>query len=109
MEENMPVLDCSVRTCYYNKENSCCLDAIKVEGTTAEVSSATECSSFKERTGESLTNGCCGSPSCKLSVDCMAEKCMFNSGHSCTAKHIDISGRNAHRSEDTECDSFEMR
>lgn len=107
----MPVLDCSVRNCYYNKENRCCRDGIKVEGTTAEISSATACGSFREKTGDRITNGCScdSSPSIKLAVDCMAENCIYNDKCVCTADKIDISGSNANYYEETECGSFRLK
>lgn len=107
----MPILDCSVRNCYYNKENRCCRDGIKVEGTSAEVSSATACGSFKEKKGDAITNGCgCeASPSVKLEVDCMAERCIYNEKCVCTANKIDIAGRNAYNYEDTECETFMIK
>lgn len=107
----MPALDCSVRTCYYNKENRCCLDGIKVEGTMAEISSSTACGSFKAKTGDSISNGsCCDTaPSTRLSVDCLAEKCIFNEKCTCKAEHIGIEGSNAHTSEETACGSFRRK
>ena len=39
----MTDLKCSVTNCYHNKEKLCCLDSIKVDGTTAEVSDETAC------------------------------------------------------------------
>lgn len=107
----MPVLDCSVRTCFYNKENRCCLDGIKVEGTSAEVSDATACGSFKEKKGDTISNGCScdAGPETTLAVDCLAEKCIFNEKCNCSAEHIGIAGSNACKSEDTQCASFEKK
>lgn len=107
----MPILDCSVRNCFYNKENKCCLDGIKVEGTAAEISSATACGSFKEKMGDRLTNNCSCSdePTTHSSVDCLAENCVFNERYVCHADHIGIEGSNACKCEDTECASFRKR
>ena len=107
----MPVLDCSVRTFYYNKENSCCLEGIKVEGSAADKPSATACASFRKKTGDTLTNKCTCSmdPTVHSSVDCMATHCIHNSGQYCVADKIGICGSSAKRSEDTECGTFEKK
>ena len=45
----MTRLDCTVTSCMYNKEKSCCKDNIQVEGNNAKHSRDTCCSSFRER------------------------------------------------------------
>ena len=104
----MPVLNCNVQTCYYNKEKMCCRDEINVEGNTAEKSEATSCGSFEEKAQGKYTNscGCSAQPEDKLAIDCQAEKCVYNSSHKCTAGNVQINGVSATTSNETNCASF---
>ena len=102
----MPVLDCSVKTCYYNKDNKCSLDSIKVEGRSADYSDDTACGSFKLRNGESMSNATGKEPTSTSYVECSANKCVFNESNKCKAEHIGIAGSKADKVDDTECASF---
>ncbi len=106
----MPILDCSVRSCYYNHDNQCSLDRIHVEGRQADDSEGTACGSFRLKDTDGFTNACeCGrSPKDKLKVECEAVKCYFNEDCKCTAEHIGIAGSSACTCGETECASFEM-
>lgn len=107
-EDFMPILDCAVTNCYYNKDRLCCRGSINVEGNTAEVKDATACGSFKEVSGESFTNSCkCSdSPEKKSDIDCAAEKCTYNDNCKCTAGHVQIQGCDATSKTETMCASF---
>ncbi len=102
----MPVLDCSVKTCYYNEDNKCSLEGIKVEGRSADYSDDTACGSFKLRVGETMTNACGKEPTAASHVECSANKCVFNKSNKCHAEHIGIAGTTADRVDETECASF---
>lgn len=104
----MPNLDCSVKTCYYNKESRCCLDGIRVKGAQAVTADSTACGSFKEKTEGTFVNSCeCSMPPEQtLSVQCEAVNCTHNDGKKCVAKAIDICGCNAKNFTDTECETF---
>lgn len=104
----MPVLSCNVKNCYYNKEEMCCREGINVEGNTAEKSEATSCGSFKEKLEGNFKNSCkCGmEPDDKLTIDCEAEKCVYNSSHKCTAGNVKINGVTATSVRETNCASF---
>lgn len=104
----MPILNCTVGNCHYNKDNLCCLDGIKVEGEDANVANATACGSFKERSKDSYTNSAenCGCPSSTSVIDCKAVNCTYNDECKCRAGQIHVSGPNAHESCDTECSTF---
>lgn len=105
----MPSLDCSVRNCYYNKNNRCSREDILVEGKHAKTTDATACDSFKIKNDE-FTNSCkCDTaPNEYLKVACRAENCVYNKKCMCDAKHIDIAGISASKSEQTECGTFRM-
>lgn len=105
----MPVLDCSVKTCYYNTENKCSLDSIKVEGRSADYSDDTACGSYRLRAGEQTTNAFDKEGKTTLEVACSADKCTFNEGNKCKAEHIGIAGSHADTMDDTECASFVNR
>ncbi|MGN0382752.1 MAG: DUF1540 domain-containing protein [Eubacterium sp.] len=104
----MPILDCSVSTCYYNKQNQCCLGDIKVEGESATNSERTACNSFRERGEDTYSNTCgCGiEPETVIQVDCDAIKCVYNEDRKCKADHIGIAGAGAKHYTETECSSF---
>lgn len=104
----MPVLDCSVKSCYYNKESKCCLDGIHVEGHQANQSSMTACGSFRPMMKDQYTDACkCETnPTRDANVRCEAVKCMFNEGDRCKASHIGITGGDAKDMRETECASF---
>lgn len=103
----MPILDCSVKTCYHNSENKCCLNNIKVEGRSADYSDDTACGSYRQKCGcEASNSNGEESPKKALNVECMAVKCEFNENHKCTAEHIGIAGSHADTMDDTECASF---
>lgn len=106
----MTDLKCSVTNCYYNKEKLCCLDSIKVDGTTAEISDETACASFKDRPENNFSNscGCSSAPNHSIKIDCMAEKCVHNTACCCTASAIDVDGANACTCRDTRCSTFRM-
>ena len=106
----MPTLSCSVRNCYYNKENRCCKENILVEGKHATTTDATTCDSFKVK-NDSFTNSCeCDRPANNaLKVACRAENCSYNEKCMCHADHIDIAGADAHKSDQTECRTFIMK
>lgn len=104
----MPVLDCSVKTCYNNKNSQCCLNGIKVEGSHADTSSSTLCASFEKRAEDSFSNSYKTErdPQTVLDIDCKAHKCVFNESSKCHAAHIGIAGNGAKVDEQTECASF---
>ena len=104
----MPILNCTVGNCDYNKDNLCCLDSIKVEGDNAKVSNDTACGSFKERSRDSYTSAVetCGCPTSTSDIDCKAVHCNYNDECKCRAGHIQVSGPNSHECCDTECSTF---
>ncbi|MFP3155145.1 DUF1540 domain-containing protein [Lachnospiraceae bacterium ZAX-1] len=102
----MTQLNCSVDHCMYNKEKSCCKGDIMIEGKDAMEKRSTCCGSFRERTGNSLSNSM-ATPSKNIEVDCEAEKCVYNHANKCDADQIGISGGNACHCEETECASFQ--
>ena len=102
----MTKLNCTVTSCIHNSEKLCNLGSIKVEGTTADVSDATACASFKERIGDSYSNECSKKPSQNSVIECMAHKCVYNKDQNCTASHIDVAGDGANNYSDTRCATF---
>lgn len=103
----MTKLNCSVTSCMHNEDRRCCLNGIKVEGTTADVSDGTACASFEERRTESYKNSCgCEQPKQSLVIECMAQKCVYNDDYKCTASHINVAGDGACDCGDTRCATF---
>lgn len=105
---NMTRLDCTVTSCMYNKEKSCCKDNIQVEGNNAKHSKDTCCSSFRER-GEGNYQSSVDYPTKETSVSCKAEECTFNENSVCHAKHIGIAGGSACECKETECATFRCK
>lgn len=106
----MTKLNCSVTSCLHNEDRLCCLNSIKVEGTTANVSDATECASFEGRGRESYKNSSgYEQPKQSLMIECMAQKCIYNADCKCTASHIDVAGDGACVCGDTKCATFSAK
>lgn len=105
----MPLLNCTVKNCLYNKDEYCAKGDILVDGRTAKKSEGTSCKSFVERR-ESVSNSCgCGSATPHIQVECKACECTFNKEERCDAEEITIAGRNACKCSDTECGSFSVK
>ena len=104
----MPVLNCSARTCVYNKDNLCSKGDIMVEGAGARTADQTCCSSFKERTVDGMKDSC-GGPSEHIDVGCQACDCTYNEEKRCSAREIHISGSHACCCTETECGSFRSK
>ncbi len=104
----MPALVCTAKTCIYNKNELCSKGDIKVEGNTARTKDETCCSSFQERTGQSMSNSCADGSGCtNISVSCSACECKYNEEMQCHAGSIDIKGSQACCCEDTCCSTFD--
>ena len=102
----MTELGCGVKTCIYNESNLCCRQEIKVNGSSAHNSSATFCDSFKEQKSDKVNNASCGEPEKATDIICEAVNCRYNENMKCAAKHVDVTGRNARVSDETECATF---
>lgn len=102
-------LACGVKTCAYNDCNCCKRDNIKVEGPSAEQSSATCCSSFCDSGSDRATSACHNEPKRTTNILCDAVKCRYNDDRNCTAKHVDVTGSYATVSGETECATFISR
>ena len=97
----MPHIVCGAKNCAYNRENTCGLPDVHVAGQTAKKPAGTCCADF-------CTDPRCVAPhpSEFARVECAAELCRHNANGKCDAGCIDIGGRRAECSEDTECDTF---
>ncbi|QHI73417.1 DUF1540 domain-containing protein [Aminipila terrae] len=101
----MPALQCKVNPCSYNSKGQCCRPSIHVNGETAHVSSDTACQSFAERTQNQMISGVqYDSPNHSLSIDCDAQRCIYNQNEKCSADSVCIS----YGYTGTECSSFEQ-
>ena len=70
----MPLLNCTVKNCLYNKDEYCAKGNILVDGRTAKMSEGTSCKSFVEKR-ESASNSCgCGSATPHIQVDATQKK-----------------------------------
>lgn len=101
-------LTCGATNCSYNKDNSCCKGDIMVGGKNACECNATNCESFHKRDRDAYTSSI-AHPSKNISVDCEAEKCVYNSDYRCKAEHVDIKGCNACTSHETLCATFKEK
>ena len=61
----MTTLKCSATTCMYNKEQLCSKGDIDVTGENATTANETSCGSFRERSGNSVTNSCASGCGCE--------------------------------------------
>lgn len=104
----MTNLDCSVKSCTYNKMNSCCKGEIQVEGRDAQDTEETCCGSFQEKQGDSYSNEA-EHPCKSTDVGCDAVTCIYNEDYKCDADSIGIAGADADCCTDTECASFRRK
>lgn len=102
----MPKLQCNVNSCASYKSGYCCRPSIHVNGVSACTKSETDCKSFAEKTQTQMISGVqYSTPNQCLSVDCDANKCMYNQNHKCSADSICIS----YGQSGTECASFKQK
>ena len=104
----MADLKCAATNCTYNEDNYCSKGDIMVGGKHANTSDATRCESFRKRGCNCYTSSV-AHPSKTISIDCEADKCVYNSNYKCVAEHVDISGVKAKESMETACDTFKER
>ena len=102
----MTILKCSAANCIYNKDQLCSRGNIDINGKNAASPNETNCDSFQERSGSSVTDRySCGCE--KIQIDCQAHNCTYNSDCKCTASSIQVEGSGAHSSADTKCSTFQ--
>lgn len=101
----MTRLVCSATNCIYNDDRYCCKGDIQVDGREATTSSATCCSSFRERKGETGRNAAM-EPNRDIDIKCQACHCKYNEDCHCGADQIGIGGSNACKCQETECMTF---
>ncbi len=105
----MAELKCGAEKCTYNENHFCCKGDIMVGGKHACESDATCCESFVERKEGNTFTSSLSHPSKVISIDCEAEKCIYNKNYKCVAEHVDIRGGNACKSRETACATFSER
>lgn len=104
----MTELRCTVQTCVHNKNEYCALNSITVGGSTAKKADDTCCDSFQERKGDTFSNSV-GQASLNTRVDCKATDCKYNTQQKCHADKINVEGRCACSTGETECATFAMK
>ncbi len=103
----MAELKCAADNCTYNSDRCCCKGDIMVGGSGARREEDTCCESFRERSGESVSNSL--NPSRTISIDCEAVKCVYNTDSKCHAEHVDIKGNGACSCMETACATFKEK
>ena len=101
----MAELKCGAKNCTYNEDSYCCKGDIMVGGKHADNMDDTCCESFIQRKNDKMTSSI-SHPSKVISIDCEAEKCMYNKNYKCVAEHVDIRGCNACDCRETACATF---
>lgn len=101
----MAELKCNAEQCTWNKDHLCSKGDIQVGGKHAGTYEETCCESFAMR-GENAYTSSIARPSKMISIDCEAEKCMYNENYKCVASHVDIRGCSACQCKDTACATF---
>ncbi|MCQ2553750.1 MAG: DUF1540 domain-containing protein [Clostridia bacterium] len=104
----MAELKCDAKNCVYNRDRSCSKGDIMVGGKSAHTSRETCCDSFRNDTGDHFKSSL-EHPSQVVSIDCEAEKCEYNSGYRCHAKHVEITGCTACDCKETICSTFKKQ
>lgn len=101
----MAELKCGVTNCSYNQEDCCCKGDIMVGGSHACNCDDTCCESFSQRREGAYVSSL-DHPCRTISIDCEAEKCVYNSNYKCHAEHVDIKGGGACDCRQTQCATF---
>ncbi len=105
----MANITCDAVKCIYNCDRGCCLERINVDGDEALNYNETECASFNEKKSALTNSNCtCGSeiPCYSSEIKCSAEKCIYNSKHTCIADEICIGTCYASECDETRCETF---
>lgn len=106
----MTVLRCAAVTCMYNKDQLCSKGEIDVTGANAREAEQTSCGSFRERGSGSVTNSVTNGCGCEqIQIDCGANTCIYNEQSKCTASAIQVDGSNAGTSQETCCNTFQVK
>ncbi len=103
----MPLLNCMVTNCVYNKEELCSRGDIKIGGRKATIAEETCCDSFRDKNHGAAKNAVsteCGCSS--IRVDCDACSCKYNEDKTCCAPEVNIEGACADGCDDTVCETF---
>ncbi|MDO4291789.1 MAG: DUF1540 domain-containing protein [Eubacteriales bacterium] len=101
----MTELKCDAVSCTYNNDDCCCRGDILVGGSRACSIGDTCCESFREQREGSARNRA-EQPSPRISIDCEAVRCLYNTNYKCQAEHVDILGGRAGESRETACGTF---
>ena len=104
----MAELECMVSNCGYNKERYCCKGDIMVGGKHACNEKDTCCDSFVDEKEGAFTSSL-SHPSKTISIDCEADKCIYNTNYKCYAEHVDIKGCGAEKCKETACATFKEK
>lgn len=102
----MPILNCSVDKCNYNREGLCCLRGIDVSGGMTKENTC--CASFSPIHGAS-NSVCASNPTNHTDIKCMAKDCNYNKEAKCHAPKVNIAECTSCRCtscSDTKCDTF---
>ena len=105
----MPILACSARNCSYNRDDRCCLAAIRVGEEGASRAAHTCCESFIST--EFTNSNEVHHPCMDVAIQCTAAGCIYNDNRSatCTASQVRVGNTISCCSEDTDCLTFECR
>lgn len=102
----MPLLNCTARTCVYNKDEYCSKGDIKIDGNDAKTADETCCKSFVERK-EGVSNSASEGCGCQnVQILCEACQCAYNHDEKCEAAKITVTGTGACKCGDTKCGTF---
>lgn len=88
----MAELKCGACSCAYNCENYCCKGDILVGESMHGYEHEVSCDSYREKDSMDHFSSALDHPCETISIDCEADKCVFNSNYKCVAKHVDIKG-----------------
>ncbi|HEY8889854.1 MAG TPA: DUF1540 domain-containing protein [Clostridium sp.] len=103
----MSKINCSVSNCSHNDNNSCFANIINVGGKSAKKDSDTCCASFLDSVAYSdLSNIVNGKKNECDVVSCNVGTCTYNSNQLCSAKSIDVNGRDVNLYSETDCLTF---
>ena len=106
----MPRINCSVRYCYYNKDQICGAHVLNVGGKSAKITEATCCETYQQQLeynslGENEVSW--GETDVIL---CEVDTCAYHEKRHCTLKEIEVGSlKEVETYSETDCLSFERK
>lgn len=104
----MPRINCSVESCYYNKQKICEAEVLNIGGKDANITESTCCETYKENVSCQNAVGKSPAQGATEEILCSVGTCAYNIHKHCSLSEIEVSSLGEVDSyKETDCLSFE--